>query len=164
TCLPIAAGANMSVAIRGTTRGAGMPQRSFGPTGRPVALVGQGTWQLDVSPRRAVRALRAGLDHGATHIDTAEIYADGEVERLVGRALRGRRDEAFLVSKVDPGRPSAKEIAPACEASLRRLGTERLDVYLLHWLPRWPLAAAVDALDGLKSTGKILHWGVSNFD
>jgi diketogulonate reductase-like aldo/keto reductase len=141
----------------------GMEQRPFGGTGREVAIVGQGTWQIDEGRRaEAVAALRAGLDLGMRHIDTAEMYGDAEL--LVAAAIEGRRDEVFLVSKVLPHNASRAGTIVACERSLARLGTDRLDAYLLHWRGRHPLEETIDAFETLQRQGKILAWGVSNFD
>ncbi|MCW5890587.1 MAG: aldo/keto reductase [bacterium] len=141
-----------------------MQERSFGACGS-VVVVGQGTWQLEEASRAGVvRTLRAGLDAGMTHVDTAELYGRGVVEEMVGEALAGRRDEVFLVSKVLPENASRAGTIAACERSLRRLRTERLDVYLLHWRGRHPLAETVAAFDRLVAEGKIAAWGVSNFD
>jgi diketogulonate reductase-like aldo/keto reductase len=118
-------------------------------------------------PRRhtaEIAALRTGLDLGMTLIDTAEMYGDGASEELVGTAIAGRRDEVFVVSKVLPENASRRGTIAACEHSLRRLGTDRLDLYLLHWRGRVPLAETVDAFERLVRDGKIRHWGVSNFD
>jgi diketogulonate reductase-like aldo/keto reductase len=109
-------------------------------------------------------ALRAGVDLGLTLIDTAEMYADGESERLVGEALRGLREQVFLVSKDYPHHASRQRLPQACEASLKRLGTDRLDLYLLHWRGRVPLAETVEAMEDLVAAGKIRRWGVSNLD
>jgi len=109
-------------------------------------------------------ALRAGVELGLTLIDTAEMYADGESERLVGEALRGLRDQVFLVSKAYPKNASRQQLPQACEASLKRLGTDRLDLYLLHWRGRVPLAETVEAMEKLVDAGKIRRWGVSNLD
>jgi diketogulonate reductase-like aldo/keto reductase len=111
-----------------------------------------------------IAALRAGIDAGLTLLDTAEMYCEGEAERLVGEAIAGRRDEVFLVSKAYPQNASRARLVSACEASLERLGTDRLDLYLLHWRGGVPLAETVEAMDRLTETGKILRWGVSNFD
>jgi diketogulonate reductase-like aldo/keto reductase len=111
-----------------------------------------------------IRALQAGIDAGLTLIDTAEMYADGRAEEIVGRAIRGRRDDVALVSKVLPGNASRRGVARACEGSLRRLGTDRIDLYLLHWRGPHPLAETVEALERLVREGKIGRWGVSNFD
>jgi diketogulonate reductase-like aldo/keto reductase len=140
-----------------------MRLRSFGSTGREVAIVGQGTWQIDENRRaEAVAALRAGLDLGMSHIDTAEMY--GEAEPLVAEAIAGRRDSVFLVSKVLPHNASRAGTIAACERSLRRLGTDRLDCYLLHWRGSHPLEETIGAFETLVRDGKILAWGVSNFD
>ncbi len=140
-----------------------MERRSFGPTGREVAVIGQGTWYLDIGDRAAaVAALRGGLDLGMTHIDTAEMYGDAEV--VVAEAIAGRRDEVFLVSKVLPTNASRAGTIAACERSLARLRTDRLDCYLLHWRGGYPLADTIAAFDQLRRAGKILSWGVSNFD
>lgn len=136
----------------------------MGRDGPRVPVIGQGTWNLETDRRAAIRALRAGLDAGATHIDTAEMYGDGTVEELVGEAIDGRRDEVFLVSKVLPENASRRGTVAACERSLRRLGTERLDLYLLHWFGSHPLEETVSAFGELVETGKIRSWGVSNFD
>ncbi len=142
-----------------------MEQRDFGYTGRKVAAVGQGTWCMEQDPRNAViDALRRGLDLGLTHIDTAEMYGSGEAEEITAEAMAGRRDEAFLVSKVLPQNASRKGTIAACEKSLKRLKTDRLDCYLLHWRGRHPLADTIAALEELQDAGKILSWGVSNFD
>ena len=140
-----------------------MEGRPFGGAGRQVAAIGQGTWKIDTGSRaRAVDALRRGLDRGMTHIDTAEMY--GAAENLVGDAIADRRDEVFLVSKVLPGNASRRGTKTACARSLERLGTDRLDCYLLHWRGEHPLAETFAAFDELKRDGKILSWGVSNFD
>jgi diketogulonate reductase-like aldo/keto reductase len=129
-----------------------------------VAVVGQGTWHSEQSPRDAVDALRHGLDLGMCHIDTAEMYGSGAAETLVGRAIAGRRDEVFLVSKVLPSNASRRGTITACERSLSRLKTDRLDCYLLHWRGAHPLAETLTAFEELRSSGKIRAWGVSNFD
>ncbi|QFU17196.1 aldo/keto reductase [Microvirga thermotolerans] len=140
-----------------------MRHRRFGSVHRPVSIVGQGTWRLDEAPcRQAVEALRLGLDLGMNHIDTAEMY--GDAEPLVGEAIAGRRDEVFLVSKVLPQNASRRGTVAACERSLARLGTDRLDCYLLHWRGSIPLEETVAALESLRESGRILSWGVSNFD
>jgi diketogulonate reductase-like aldo/keto reductase len=137
----------------------------FGPNGHGVPVLGQGTWNMERDdPAAAVDALRAGTDAGMTHIDTAEMYGGGRVEELVGEAIAGRRDELFLVSKVLPNNASFKGVLRACEASLRRLGTDRLDVYLVHWRSRHPLEGTIEAFEKLVNDGKIGAWGVSNFD
>lgn len=137
------------------------------PDGTAVPALGQGSWMMAEDPaRRAdeIAALRAGIDLGLTLIDTAEMYADGESERLVGEAIAGRRDSVFLVSKAYPQNASRDRLPQACEASLRRLGTDRLDLYLLHWRGGVPLAETVAAMERLVDAGKILRWGVSNLD
>ncbi len=140
-----------------------MQQHPFGKTGHSVSVIGQGTWYLDAADRRsAVETLRRGLDHGMTHIDTAEMYGDAEL--VIAEALAGRRDETFLVSKVLPSNASYKGTIAACERSLARLKTDRLDCYLLHWRGSHPLEETFRAFETLKQAGKILSWGVSNFD
>jgi len=129
-----------------------------------VAVVGQGTWHSEQSPRDALDALRHGLDLGMCHLDTAEMYGSGAAETLVGRAIEGRRDEVFLVSKVLPSNASRRGTIAACERSLSRLKTDRLDCYLLHWRGAHPLAETVAAFEELRGSGKIRAWGVSNFD
>ena len=142
-----------------------MTQRIFGTTGRPVASIGQGSWRLELADgQEAIRSLQRGLDLGLTHIDTAEMYGDGAAERIIGKAIAGLRDEVFLVSKVLPENASRRGTIRACEQSLQRLGQERLDCYLLHWRGATPLAETVAAFDDLQRAGKILSWGVSNFD
>jgi diketogulonate reductase-like aldo/keto reductase len=142
-----------------------MQRHRFGSAGRDVAAVGQGTWNLERASRKeAVAALRRGLDLGMTHIDTAEMYGSGESEEYVAEAIAGRRDEVFLVSKVLPGNASRKGTIKACEQSLKRLKTERLDCYLLHWRESIPLADTIAAFEELQKAGKIRAWGVSNFD
>lgn len=135
----------------------------FGPTGRSVAAIGQGSWYIDDAHRpTAVAALRRGLDLGMTHIDTAEMY--GDAENVVGDAIAGRRDAVFLVSKVLPSNASHAGTIAACERSLARLRTDRLDCYLLHWRGSHPLEETFAAFERLREQGKILSWGVSNFD
>lgn len=137
------------------------------PSGEAVAALGQGTWYMGenrAARRDEVAALRLGLDLGLTLIDTAEMYAEGGAEEVVGEALAGRRDEAFLVSKVYPHNASRRGVAAACERSLKRLRTDRIDLYLLHWRGQYPLAETVEAFEALKREGKIRHWGVSNLD
>lgn len=141
-----------------------MDLRVFGPGGPHVAIVGQGTWNSEGSPREAIDALRHGLDLGMCHIDTAEMYGSGAAETLVGRAIKGRREEVFLVSKVLPSNASRPGALAACERSLSRLQTDRLDCYLLHWRGAHPLAQTLAAFEELRSSGKIRTWGVSNFD
>jgi diketogulonate reductase-like aldo/keto reductase len=126
-------------------------------------VIGQGTWYIDDAHRpTAVAALRRGLDLGMTHLDTAEMY--GQAETVVGEAITGRRDEVFLVSKVLPSNASRAGTVAACERSLARLRTDRLDCYLLHWPGQHPLEDTFDGFERLRSEGKILSWGVSNFD
>lgn len=138
---------------------------TFGTGGSAVSRIGQGTWYLEHAPREtAIAALRRGLDLGLSHIDTAEMYGDGRAEEIVGEAIAGRREEAFLVSKVLPHNASRTGAIAACERSLRRLRTDRLDCYLLHWPGPHPLDETVAAFEALKRSGKILSWGVSNFD
>ncbi len=137
------------------------------PSGDMVPVLGQGTWCLgDDGRQRAdeIRALRQGLDLGMTLIDTAEMYGDGASEELVGEAIAGRRDEVFLVSKVLPENASARGTVAACERSLRRLRTDRIDLYLLHWRGGVPLADTLAGFDRLVRDGKIRSWGVSNLD
>lgn len=137
----------------------------FGKTAREVPLIGQGTWQMEEDDRAAAAdALVRGLDAGMGHVDTAEMYGSGRVEELVGRALGARRSELFLVSKVLPENASRKGTVAACERSLRRLRTDHLDVYLLHWRGSHPLEATIAAFEELRAAGKIRAWGVSNFD
>ena len=135
--------------------------------GATVPALGQGSWMMGERADRRdeeIAALRTGIDLGMTLIDTAEMYADGESERLVGEALRGIREQVFLVSKAYPQNASHQRLPQACEASLKRLGTDRLDLYLLHWRGRVPLAETVEAMEKLVAAGKILRWGVSNLD
>jgi diketogulonate reductase-like aldo/keto reductase len=128
-------------------------------------VVGEGTWNMELDDRKAaIAGIRAALDAGATHVDTAELYGDGEVETLVGEALQGRRDEIFLVSKVLPQNASRRGTIEACERSLRRLRTDRLDAYLLHWPGDEPLEDTIEAFEELVRRGKIVRWGLSNFD
>lgn len=139
-----------------------MERRTFGSTGDSVPVIGQGTWQLR-DPAKAEAALRAGLDLGLTHIDTAELYTGSE--EVVGRAIRGRRDEAFVVSKVLPRNASYEGTTKACESSLRRLQSERLDVYLLHWNESYVrLDETMRAMGDLIQAGRTRFAGVSNFD
>ena len=140
-----------------------MQKRPFGAAS--VATVGQGTWQMERDSRaQAIAALRRGLDAGASHVDTAEMYGDGRVEELIAEAIAGRRDEVFLVSKVLPENASRRATLRACEASLRRLRTDHLDAYLLHWPGSHPLAETIEAFEELTRAGKIRAWGLSNFD
>ena len=142
-----------------------MQKRQFGSTAREVAVIGQGTWFIEEGePSVTVSALRRGVDLGMTHIDTAELYGSGAAEELVGQAVAGRRDEVFLVSKVLPDHASRAGVIAACEASLARLGTDRLDCYLLHWRGAYPLHETIAGFQELQRQGKIVSWGVSNFD
>jgi len=142
-----------------------MVRRPFGWTQVPVPIIGQGTWNMERDNRReAIAALRAGLDAGMAHIDTAEMYGSGRVEELVAEAIAGRRNEVFLVSKVWPHNASHEGVLQACERSLRRLKTDRLDLYLLHWPSRHPIEETIGAFERLVADGKIAHFGVSNFD
>ena len=144
----------------------GMKRIELAP-GLSVAAIGQGTWHMgERADRKAaeVSALRLGLDLGLDLIDTAEMYGEGGAEQVVGAAIAGRRDEVVLVSKVYPHNASRQGTVVACERSLRRLGTDRLDVYLLHWRGGVPLAQTIEAMEGLVVAGKIRHYGVSNFD
>ncbi|MDN3517840.1 aldo/keto reductase [Aquisalimonas lutea] len=137
------------------------------PGGERVPALGQGTWHMGErgGDRVAeVASLRAGLDQGLTLIDTAEMYGDGGAERVVGEAMAGRRDEVFLVSKVFPHNAGRSGVAAACERSLERLGTDRIDLYLLHWRGGASLAEAVAGFRDLQKAGKIRYWGVSNLD
>ena len=142
-----------------------MRQGTLGANGIAVPVVGQGTWNMERDDRAAaITALRAGLDAGLTHVDTAEMYGSGAVEELVAEALGDRRDEVFLASKVLPQNASFKGVLRACEASLRRLGTDRLDLYLLHWPGKHPLEGTIAAFEQLVGDGKVRLYGVSNFD
>lgn len=142
-----------------------MERRVLGWTGESVPVIGQGTWQMEGDDRAGcVAALRRGLDLGLLHIDTAELYGSGKVEEIVAEAIAGRRDEVFLVSKVMPSNASRKGTIQACERSLKRLKTDRLDVYLLHWPGSHELADTIAAFEELVASGKIRYWGVSNFD
>ena len=137
------------------------------PSGLDVPMLGQGTWFMGDRPdlkAEEIKALRRGIDLGATLIDTAEMYGNGAAETLVGEAIRDCRDDVFLVSKVLPNHAGCEGTITACEASLKRLGTDRIDLYLLHWRGHIPLAETIEAFDELVSTGKIRHWGVSNLD
>ncbi|HIG8620180.1 TPA: aldo/keto reductase [Klebsiella michiganensis] len=132
-----------------------------------VPLIGQGTWFMGENPAlraQEAAALRAGIDLGLTVIDTAEMYADGGAEEVVGEAIRGQRERVVLVSKVYPWNAGGRKIASACEASLRRLNTDYLDVYLLHWRGDYSLQETVAGMDALVAQGKIRRWGVSNLD
>lgn len=132
--------------------------------GTQVPIVGQGTWNMERDAKGSIAALRRGVELGMTHVDTAEMYGSGRVEEIVGEALRGIRDRVYLVSKVLPSNASYKGTLEACARSLARLGTDRLDLYLLHWAGREPLEETIRAFETLKKDGKILRYGVSNFD
>ena len=137
------------------------------PNGESVPALGQGTWQMaDNASRRAqeIEALRLGVELGMTLIDTAEMYGEGAAEELVAEALAGERERLFVVSKVYPHNASRQGVIQACERSLRRLKTERLDLYLLHWRGSIPLEQTVAGFEELRRSGKIRYWGVSNFD
>jgi len=137
------------------------------PTGGDIPVLGEGTWRMgeNLAKREAeIAALRYGLDLGMTLIDTAEMYGEGEAERLVGEAIAGRRQEVFLVSKVYPHNATLKGTPAACHRSLRRLGTDYIDLYLLHWRGEVPVAETLAAFQSLKAAGSIRAYGVSNFD
>jgi diketogulonate reductase-like aldo/keto reductase len=137
------------------------------PGGEKVPAFGLGTWHMGErgsDKAREVTALKAGLDLGVTLIDTAEMYGEGGAEEAVAEAVAGRRDKVFIVSKVYPQNASRAGAVAACERSLKRLKTDRIDLYLLHWRGSVPLAETVETFEKLKSAGKIRHWGVSNFD
>ena len=137
------------------------------PSGEAIQVLGQGTWKMGEDSRRRadeVNALKLGLDLGLTLIDTAEMYASGGAEEVVAQAIAGRRAEVFVVSKVLPSNASRAGVQRACENSLKRLRTDRIDLYLLHWPGSVPLAETVEAFEALRRAGKIRHWGVSNFD
>jgi diketogulonate reductase-like aldo/keto reductase len=137
------------------------------PGGETIPILGQGTWQMaDNRARRTeeIKALRAGVDFGMTLIDTAEMYGSGAAEELIAEALGDRRNELFLVSKVLPENASRRGTITACERSLKRLRTDRLDLYLLHWPGSVPFSETLEAFEALKKAGKIRRWGVSNFD
>src|SRR5215471_9161577 len=140
-----------------------MRQNQFGKGGADVSVIGQGTWYLDRGDRKkAIAALQRGIELGMTHIDTAEMYGDAEL--VIADAIAGKRDDVFLVSKVLPSNASRRGTITACERSLKRLKTDRLDCYLLHWRGSYPLADTVAAFEELIAAGKIRSWGVSNFD
>jgi diketogulonate reductase-like aldo/keto reductase len=137
------------------------------PSGETVPVLGQGTWNLGDDPRQRpaeIEALRLGLDLGMTLIDTAEMYGSGAAETLVGEAIRSRREEVFLVTKVLPQNATARGTVSACERSLKRLKTDRVDLYLLHWQGAVPLEETLAGFESLLRAGKIRYWGVSNFD
>src|SRR5882757_5396105 len=140
-----------------------MKSRPFGRSKSEVSVIGQGTWYIDRGDRKdAIAALRRGVDLGMTHIDTAEMYGDAEL--VIAEAIAGRRDDIFLVSKVLPSNASRRGTITACERSLARLNTDRLDCYLLHWRGSYPLDETVAVFEELARAGKIRSWGVSNFD
>jgi diketogulonate reductase-like aldo/keto reductase len=142
-----------------------MRAATFGPLRTDVSLVGQGTWNLERTREKdAVAVLQAGIAAGMTHIDTAELYGDGRAESIVARAIAGRRDQVFLVSKVLPTNASYRGTLEACDRSLARLGTDYMDVYLLHWRGSFPLTDTFRAFEKLHADGKIKAFGVSNFD
>lgn len=137
------------------------------PSGKSIPALGIGTWNMGESGAAAaqeIASIRKAMELGMRVVDTAEMYADGRSEEIVGEALASLRDDAFLVSKVYPFNASARGTIEACERSLKRLGTDRLDLYLLHWRGSHPLEDTVGAFETLKAEGKILDWGVSNFD
>src|SRR6201996_8774157 len=137
------------------------------PDGTEVPALGQGTWHMGERGRAAadeVAALKLGIELGMTLIDTAEMYGNGGAEEVVAEAAQGQRDRLFIVSKVYPQNASRRGVPAACERSLRHLGTDRIDLYLLHWRGGVPLAETVEAFEALRRQGKIRHWGVSNFD
>lgn len=136
-------------------------------TGEQLPALGQGTWRMGEEPGRRkaeIAALQLGLDLGMTLIDTAEMYGEGLAEQLVGEALTGRREQAFLVTKVYPHNASQRGAVAACERSLKRLKTDCIDLYLLHWRGQYPLAETMAAFEALQGAGKIRHYGVSNLD
>src|ERR1700744_3653872 len=140
-----------------------MKSKVLGKRGPQVTVIGQGTWYLDRGDRKAaVAALRRGVELGMTHIDTAEMYGDAEL--VIADAIEGQREELFLVSKVLPSNASKRSTVAACERSLKRLKTDRLDCYLLHWRGSYALSDTVAAFEELVRAGKIKSWGVSNFD
>ncbi|RYL95890.1 aldo/keto reductase [Sporolactobacillus sp. THM7-4] len=135
--------------------------------GTKVPAIGQGTWRMGDDPKKRkseIEALRLGVSLGMTLIDTAELYGYGKSEQVVGEAIKGLRDQVFLVTKALPGNGDRKGLAAACEKSLRRLGTDHLDLYLLHWIGSVPIEETIEGMEALKKSGKILRWGVSNFD
>jgi diketogulonate reductase-like aldo/keto reductase len=142
-----------------------MHARHFGSGGTSVPVLGIGTWNMEHDDRKAaIAAIRRAIELGMVHVDTAELYGSGKVERLVGEAIAGVRDQIFLVSKVLPQNATYAGTLRACEASLGRLGTDHLDCYLLHWREDVPLAETFRAFEALREQGKIRSWGVSNFD
>lgn len=135
--------------------------------GTSLPCIGQGTWNMGENPdekETEIKALRTGIEAGMRLIDTAEMYGEGSSEELVGEAITGRREDVFLVSKVYPHNAGLEKISKACENSLKRLGTDYLDLYLLHWRGRVPLSETIEGMEKLKKEGKIARWGVSNFD
>jgi diketogulonate reductase-like aldo/keto reductase len=139
--------------------------RRFGHSSANVPAIGQGTWQMEGDDRAtAVQSLKLGIELGLTHVDTAEMYGSGRVEELVAEAIAGQRERVFLVSKVLPDNASRKGTIRACENTLKRLNTDHLDCYLLHWPGRHALSDTIAAFEELESAGKIRCWGVSNFD
>ena len=137
------------------------------PDGTEIPALGQGTWHMGEAPGRTAAeaaALREGIEHGLALIDTAEMYGEGGAERVVAQAIAGQRERVFLVSKIHPHNASAAGVAKACAASLKRLGTDRIDLYLLHRRGSHPLAETVAAFERLREAGHIRYWGVSNFD
>jgi diketogulonate reductase-like aldo/keto reductase len=141
--------------------------RTLDLAGKSTPVIGQGTWHMgedSAQRQQEVAALRLGIELGMFLIDTAEMYGDGGAEEVVGEAIAGQRDKVLLVSKVYPHNASRKGIPAACERSLRRLGTEYIDLYLLHWPGQYPLEETVEAFEHLRDSGKIGRWGVSNFD
>ena len=144
-----------------------MIRRKFGWSDDKVPVIGQGTWMIDgdsVKESRAIETLRLGLEQGMSHIDTAEMYGNGHVEELVAEAIEGRRDKIFLVSKVLPYNASYEGTLKACKKSLKRLKTEWLDLYLLHWPSSYPIRETMRAMEKLVSDGLVKYIGVSNFD
>ncbi|MDB6144891.1 MAG: oxidoreductase, aldo/keto reductase family protein [Pseudomonas sp.] len=141
--------------------------RTLDLAGKSTPVIGQGTWHMgekSAQYQQEVAALRLGIELGMTLIDTAEMYGDGGAEEVVREAIAGQRDKVLLVSKVYPHNASRKGIPAACERSLRRLGTDYIDLYLLHWPGQYPLEETVEAFEHLRDSGKIGRWGVSNFD
>ncbi len=154
------------LAVMSPASSTGIPEVAF-PDGTAVPALGLGTWKMGEERKRAAAeaaALSLGFDLGMTVVDTAEMYGDGGAEEVVARAIAGRRDRLFVVSKVYPHNAGRKSAVIACERSLRRLRTDHIDLYLLHWRGRVPLAETVRVFEQLRSEGKIVRWGVSNFD
>ena len=142
-----------------------MQLRAFGSTGVSVPVIGIGTWQMERDDAAsAVAAIERAIERGMTHVDTAEMYGNGRVEELVAQAIAGKRERIFLASKVLPRNASYDGTIAACDASLKRLRVEHLDLYLLHWAGEYPLQDTFRAFETLRADGKIRHWGVSNFD